>query len=103
MPTDAKVAPESCLGAFGLLVFYITFFIKMVKNGDGALVGITWVKGTSVDIFFQVFEKMQKMVSGTCRSCVNKRYKCAEKGTEQIMYQPRFFGIILDQNRSTID
>ena len=31
------------------------------KNCHGALVGLTWVKGTSVDTFFYVYEKNWKM------------------------------------------
>ena len=32
--------------------FSLSFFFQNYKNGHGALVGITWVKGTSVDEFF---------------------------------------------------
>ena len=51
VPTDAKVAPKSCLGAFEVF-FSIKFFLQNGKNGNGALVGLTLVKGISVDTFF---------------------------------------------------
>ena len=51
MPTDAKVAPKSCLGAFEVLGFIpLSFFLETGKKSHGALVGFTWVKGTTVDI-----------------------------------------------------
>ena len=49
VPTDAKVAPKSCLGALEVLGLF-TFF--MCKNRHDALVGLTLVKGTSVDKLF---------------------------------------------------
>ena len=39
------------------LFFYVDCFVKIVKNGHGALVGITRVKGTSADTLFLLFEK----------------------------------------------
>ena len=85
MPTDAKVAPKSCLGAFEVLSFFpLIPFLQNGKNGHGALAGLTWVKGTSVDkVFESFFKKLQNMVSGTCRSYVSKRYKCPEEGCEK--------------------
>ena len=55
MPTDAKIAPQKRLGAFEVLGF-----LQNCKNGRVALGGITYVKGTSVDIFFYFFEKVGK-------------------------------------------
>ena len=73
MPTDAKVAPKSCLGAFEVLV--VVFLLKNFygKNGHGALVGLKYVKATSADDFFQFFcfLKLEKVGSGTCRSYLN--------------------------------
>ena len=46
VPTDASVAPKSCLGAFeGLVVFFcIKIVLSNGKNGHGALVGLTYKK-----------------------------------------------------------
>jgi hypothetical protein len=54
VPTDAKIVQKSCLGAFEVLGFLpkVFFVLKNGKNGHGALVGLTVVKGTSVDQFF---------------------------------------------------
>ena len=55
---DQENHQKSCLGAFEVIfVFSLSFFLQNCKNGHGALVGITKVKGTSVDEFFKLFEK----------------------------------------------
>ena len=62
-------------------VVSISFFNG--KNGYGALVGLTFVKGTNVEQHFSFWgKKLENVVSGTCRFYVCKRYKCAEKGCE---------------------
>ena len=80
MPTDAKIGPQLCLETFEVFEFVILSLFLDGKNGDGAQVGLTIVKATIVDIFFQFFVKIGKMVSGSCRSYHSKRYKCEEKG-----------------------
>ena len=101
MRTDATVAPTSCLGTLEVSSFPINFFLKNDKNCHGALIGLTMVKGTSVDKLFQVLGgEMQNMVSGTCRSYVCKRYKCAEKKVKRgraYAYPPLTFETILEQ------
>ena len=39
--------------------FTLSFFLEKGKNGHGALVGLTWVKGTSVDKFSYFFAKKE--------------------------------------------
>ena len=39
---------------------YVKVFRRNGKNGHGALVGLTFVKGTSVETSFFVFEKLEK-------------------------------------------
>ena len=67
-----------------------SFLKKGWKNCFLALVGITWVKGTSVIeketkkrgsgyYSFIFLKKLEKLFSGTCRYYVGKRYKCDEK------------------------
>ena len=52
VPTDAKVAPKSCLGAFEVLGFPPFVFLENGRNGHGVLVGRTLAKGTSVEKYF---------------------------------------------------
>ena len=50
---------------------------------------------------FNVLKKLEKVVSGTCRSYVSKRYKCADKGCEKGGYRQTqnimFLGHSFDQ------
>ena len=66
MPTDANVArKKSCLGAF-VFWFLPFYFLQKGKNVHGALVGLTLVKGTSMDKCFSLLKKKNKgeIVSG---------------------------------------
>ena len=56
-PNLAKVAPKSSLGAFEVFgcLRCVFLFVKIVRRGHGALVGLTEVKGTSVDNHFFFF------------------------------------------------
>ena len=61
-----------------------SFVRQSCKNDHDALVGLTWVKGTSVKNFFSFLKKRNGTnVSGICRSYICKRYKCAETCREQ--------------------
>ena len=62
-PNETKRDPKGCqpmqtllqnhaLEPSILFVYIIFSFFLMVKIGHGALVGLTYVKGTSVDTFF---------------------------------------------------
>ena len=60
MPNDAKIAPKSSLGAFDFLVFFTLIFRYNCKHDHGALVGLTLVKGASVENFFYFLKKKKK-------------------------------------------
>ena len=63
--------------------FQLSFFLRNDKNGHGALVGLTVVKGTSVENSFNSQKSLENVVSDTCRSYVSKRYKCVDTGNEK--------------------
>ena len=53
MPNDATIKPWGVR----ILIFHSLIFRQNCKNDHGALVGLTTVKGTSVETFFSFVEK----------------------------------------------
>ena len=71
-PNDANIGPKSSLRAFDFRFFYVECFVNICKHDHGALVRRTCLKGTSLDKFFLFVEKLEKLVSGTCRSYLSR-------------------------------
>ena len=70
---EKELLQNQALERSNFLSFYVEFVREHCKNCHGALVGLTNVKGTSVDNFFLSFRKIRNTVSGDCRSYLCKR------------------------------